>query len=120
MVSSSSLGSHIHAGFFRLAGPALSRVYDDGYERFRQPATGCQAHRKGEKMTVYVAEILGRGIAAFDAANDAEATQVRLTDKAFRRDLTVLQNEGRPLWDGVSQIYVREPPPRRPQSGRLA
>jgi len=57
-------------------------------------------------MTVYVAEISGRGIAAFDAANDIEA-QAQLADKAFLADLYVLQNEGRSLWDGVSEIHVR-------------
>lgn len=58
-------------------------------------------------MTVYVAEILGRGIAAFDAANDS-AAEAQLADKAFRRDLIVLQNRGRPLWDGLSEIHIRE------------
>ena len=57
-------------------------------------------------MTVYVAEISGRAIAAFDAASDAEA-EVQLAGKAFVRDLIVLQNEGRPLWDGVSKIELR-------------
>ena len=57
-------------------------------------------------MTVYVAEISGRGIAAFNAANDIEA-QAHLANKSFLRDLVVLQNQGRPLWDGVSQIQMR-------------
>ena len=62
-------------------------------------------------MTVYVAEISGRGIAAFDAASDAEA-EMQLADKAFVRDLIVLQNEGRPLWDGVSPIQMRRASPQ--------
>jgi hypothetical protein len=57
-------------------------------------------------MAVYVAEISGRGIAAFNAANDIEA-EAQLADTAFLRDLVVLQNQGRSLWDGVSQIQVR-------------
>ena len=57
-------------------------------------------------MTVYVAEISGRGIAAFNAANDTEA-EARLANKAFLRDLVVLQNQGRSLWDGVSLIQMR-------------
>jgi hypothetical protein len=57
-------------------------------------------------MNVYVAEISGRGIAAFDAADDADA-QLHLADKSFVRDLIVLQNQGRPLWDGVSKIQLR-------------
>ena len=45
-----------------------------------------------------------------------------MTDKAFRRDLIVLQNQGRPLWDGVSQIHVRGASPEEAakwQSGKL-
>ena len=57
-------------------------------------------------MTVYVAEISGRGIAAFNAANDIEA-EAHLANKAFLRDLVVLQNQGRSLWDGVSPIQKR-------------
>jgi hypothetical protein len=62
-------------------------------------------------MTVYVAEIFGRGIAAFDAADDT-AAQLQLANKPFLRDLIVLQNEGRPLWDGVSQIKMRGASPQ--------
>ena len=61
-------------------------------------------------MTVYVAEIAGRSIAAFDAANDIEA-EARLADNPFRRDLIVLQNQGRSLWDGISQIHTRRASP---------
>ena len=61
-------------------------------------------------MTVYVAEISGRGIAAFDATSDADA-EVHLADKAFVRDLIVFQHQGRPLWDGVSKIQMRRASP---------
>ncbi|RVH62304.1 hypothetical protein [Sinorhizobium meliloti] len=57
-------------------------------------------------MIIYVAEISGRGIAAFDAANDIEA-QAQLANRGLLRDLIVLQNEGRALWDGVAEIHVR-------------
>jgi hypothetical protein len=57
-------------------------------------------------MTVYVAEISGRAIVAFEAV-DATAAEARLTDSAFRRDLYVFQSEGRALWDGVSEIRLR-------------
>nr|WP_153491999.1 hypothetical protein [Sinorhizobium meliloti] len=57
-------------------------------------------------MIVYVAEISGRGIAAFDADNDIEA-QAQLANRGLLRDLIVLQNEGRALWDGVAEIRVR-------------
>jgi hypothetical protein len=62
-------------------------------------------------MTIYVAEIAGRGIAAFDAANDS-AAEAHLANKAFQRDLIVFQNQGRPLWDGVSPIQLRPASPQ--------
>ena len=58
-------------------------------------------------MTVYVAEINGRAVAAFNAQNEIQA-QVRATSKRFRADLTVLENEGHPLWNGGDEIFVRE------------
>ena len=61
-------------------------------------------------MTVYVAEISGRGIAAFNAASEAEAA-VHLADKAFVRDLIVFRSQGRPLWDGVAKIQMRRASP---------
>jgi hypothetical protein len=73
-------------------------------------------------MTVYVAEISGRGIAAFDAASDS-AAEVHLANKAFQRDLIVLQNQGRPLWDGASPIELRPASPQETatwQSGAIA
>ena len=57
-------------------------------------------------MTIYVAEILGRTIAAFSAEDDAAANG-RLSSVAFRADLSVLQNQGRALWDGSSDITAR-------------
>ena len=67
-------------------------------------------------MTVYVAEISGRGIAAFDAASEAEAA-VHLADKAFVRDLIVLRSQGRPLWMVSRRSRCEEHPPRRPWPG---
>jgi hypothetical protein len=54
-------------------------------------------------MTVYVAEIDGRAIAAFNAENEIQA-EGRASSKAFRGDLTVLENEGQPLWNGADEI----------------
>lgn len=73
----------------------------------------------GFEMIVYVAEISGRGIAAFDAANDIEA-QAQLANRGLLRDLIVLQNEGRALWDGVADIHLRTATLRRPRSGKQA
>jgi len=66
-------------------------------------------------MTVYVAEISGRGIVAFDAANEDEA-RARLADRVLRRDLHVFQNQGRSLWDGVSEINLRGALPKEAET----
>jgi hypothetical protein len=58
-------------------------------------------------MTVYVAEINGRAIAAFNAENEIQA-EVRATSKPFRADLTVLKSEGNPLWNGRDEIFIRK------------
>ena len=57
-------------------------------------------------MTIYVAAVKGRGIAAFYAEN-AAAAEVRVRDNIFRDDLMVLASGGVPLWDGVTDIHVR-------------
>jgi hypothetical protein len=70
-------------------------------------------------MTLYVAEISGRGIVAFDAASDAMA-RARMAEREFLRDLYVFQNEGRPLWDGVSEIGLREALPKEAEAWRAS
>jgi hypothetical protein len=57
-------------------------------------------------MTVYVAAIKGRGIAAFCAENDA-AAMVRVRDRLFRDDLMALATDALPLWNGMADIQVR-------------
>jgi hypothetical protein len=57
-------------------------------------------------MTIYVAAIKGRGIAAFYAENGV-AAMVRVRDRLFCDDLMVLATDGLPLWDGVADIQVR-------------
>jgi hypothetical protein len=62
-------------------------------------------------MTIFVAEINGQGIVAFSqpTADDALAWA---DDKDFRSDLLLLEGQdGRPLWDGRDEIYVREADP---------
>ena len=49
-------------------------------------------------MTVYVAEIKGRGVAAFHADTGSEAQRV-VRDRVFRDDLMVLASGGLPLWE---------------------
>jgi hypothetical protein len=61
-------------------------------------------------MTVYVAEISGRGIAAFNVETAFAAGDLVL-DRAFRDDLMVLQSAGVPLWNGRDEILVRQAHP---------
>jgi hypothetical protein len=66
---------------------------------------------KGESgVQVFVVEIDGRGIAAFGAEDGLEAKAIA-EEEGFRSDLIVLENEGKPLWDGLSEIRVREASP---------
>lgn len=57
-------------------------------------------------MAVYVAEIKGRGIAAFDA-NSAGLAERFVRDRIFGDDLMALMSGGLPLWDGVAHVVVR-------------
>ena len=71
----------------------------------------------GNTMTVYVAEIRGRGIVAFNANKAAEAEDL-VRDPATLDDLMVLETGGLPLWDGVTEIYVRQALQQRRRNGR--
>src|SRR4051812_13288650 len=62
---------------------------------------------RGGRMTIYVAEIEGRAIVAFGAENYAEARDLMATEW-LHDDLAVLETNGRPLWDGKSELHVRE------------
>lgn len=61
-------------------------------------------------MTVYVAEIKGRGVAAFHAITVLDAERFT-RDRRFRDDLMVLTTAGLPLWDGTTCIKVRKASP---------
>lgn len=58
-------------------------------------------------MTIYVAEIDGKGIAAFQADSGMDAQRI-VCDRVFRDDLMVLTSGGLPLWDGLTSIAVRQ------------
>jgi hypothetical protein len=60
--------------------------------------------------TIYVAEIGGRGIAAFNVTSVSAAAGL-VRDPAFRDDLMVLQSNGLPLWNGREDILVRQARP---------
>jgi hypothetical protein len=61
-------------------------------------------------MTVYVADIKGRGVVAFSADSGADAERL-VRDRVFRDDLMALASGGLPLWDGVTDIQVRQARP---------
>jgi hypothetical protein len=58
-------------------------------------------------MSMYVATIKGRAIAVFDAENRTQAEEY-INGLAFHHDLMVLESDGQPLWDGRSEIGLRD------------
>ena len=56
-------------------------------------------------MTVYVAEIKGRGIAAFHADNGSDAERL-VRDRVFRDDFMVLATGGLPLWASHASVEL--------------
>jgi hypothetical protein len=58
-------------------------------------------------MTIYAIEIAKRAVAVFSATFVEEADEFA-SDSAFRSSLTMLESEGKPLWDGKSTLLVRE------------
>jgi hypothetical protein len=58
-------------------------------------------------MTIYAVEIAKRAVAVFSATFVEEADEYA-NSSAFRSSLTVLESEGKPLWDGKSTLSVRE------------
>jgi hypothetical protein len=69
-----------------------------------------QSSKVSASLTVYVADIEGRGIVAFEADNDSDAKRF-VRDRAFRDDLMVLATAELPLWDGIADIQVRQARP---------
>src|SRR5262245_54300268 len=61
-------------------------------------------------MTIYVAEIKGRGIVAFNAGTGLDAERF-VRDRIFRDDLMALTTDGLPIWDGLAVIQVRQASP---------
>jgi hypothetical protein len=57
-------------------------------------------------MTVYVVEIEGRSVAAFNDESLPEAKHFPL-DGAFAFDLMTLIHDGKPLWDGASFSFAK-------------
>jgi hypothetical protein len=79
-------------------------------EVFFSQLTDSSVAEPSEPMTVYVADIKGRGVAAFSADSGPDAERL-VRDRVFRDDLMALASGGLPLWDGVSDIQVRRARP---------
>ena len=58
-------------------------------------------------MTVYVLEIAGKAVAVCDFNTRDEAEEWP-QEPWFQEDLSVLDSEGKPLWDGIAELHVRE------------
>ena len=68
-------------------------------------------------MMIFVVEINGCGIAAFNAESEI-AGEAFIEEEWFRSDLTALEGDGTPLWDGKSEIYLREALPEEADEWR--
>jgi hypothetical protein len=60
--------------------------------------------------SVFVAEIAGRPVIALNAEGVAAAEGV-LSEPGVRADLLRFQADGKPVWDGEAEIYLRDPYP---------
>jgi hypothetical protein len=58
-------------------------------------------------MMIFAVEINGRGIAAFNAESEI-AGEAFVEEEWFRSDLMALESDGTRLWDGKSEIHLRE------------
>lgn len=70
-------------------------------------------------MGIFVIEIAGRGIAAIGDLGVDGAENYR-DDPAFRKDLTVFDSGGSSIWDGESELYLREAFPEEIERWRSA
>ncbi|MBB3964836.1 MULTISPECIES: hypothetical protein [Rhizobium] len=61
-------------------------------------------------MDYFTIEISGKPIASFRSEN-AEDARHFFEAEDFREDLTVLQTEGKPVWDGAAAITLRKATP---------
>lgn len=58
-------------------------------------------------MDYFTIEIGGKAIACFRSENDEDAKHF-LEAEDFREDLTILESQGKPVWDGVAPITLRK------------
>jgi hypothetical protein len=92
--------------------PGQSVIGGEGNDGFGR----CPAYKNQEEraMSVNVVEISGTGIVAFNEKNLSEAK--RFVGAALESDFLVLiTTNGKPLWDGKSELFVREAFPEEEQ-----
>jgi hypothetical protein len=70
-------------------------------------------------MKVFVVEVEGRAVAAFNDESSPEAVHFAL-DGALASDLMTLIHDGKPLWDGSSEMAVRDAFPDEQQKWRAS
>ncbi|ARM89873.1 hypothetical protein RHEC894_CH03615 [Rhizobium sp. CIAT894] len=58
-------------------------------------------------MDYFTVEIAGRAVASFRSKNHEEATHF-FEAEDFRDDLTILESEGKPLWDRKATLSLRK------------
>ena len=58
-------------------------------------------------MHTYVAEIDGRAVVAFRAADDDHAQTWIEDEEKVRSELLAIENDGKPLWDRAATISIR-------------
>jgi len=58
-------------------------------------------------MTLYIIEVEGRAVMAFPAEDEFKAYQFAESE-ATEEDLVVLHHNEAPIWDGESDLFVRE------------
>ncbi len=70
-------------------------------------------------MAVFVVVIQDKVIIALQAEHSLEAER-RVSDRIFQNDLMVLESNGRPLWDGVTGIHIRNALPLEEEKWRVS
>jgi len=58
-------------------------------------------------MDYFTVEIAGRAVASFRSENSEDATHF-FEAEDFRDDLTILESEGKPLWDRKAALSLRQ------------
>ena len=58
-------------------------------------------------MDYFTVEIAGRAVASFRSENSEDATHF-FEAEDFRDDLTILESEGKPLWDRKAALSLRK------------